>query len=284
MAKKVGIICEGGGTKAAYTSGVLKAFLDNHIYLPYCVGISAGIENLMPYVSRQPQRLEVTGIESASNPGAVGIRPLIKEGQIFGLQETVDFIEKRVPFDFDAFFKSDTQLDVGLYNLNTGKIEYFGKEYMDKEQTLTKAACALALLTKPYHFNGGLYMDAGLIDMIPIEQSVRAGCDKHIYISTKEPDYVRKPAPAYQVKLAKLIYRKYPHVAYNLKLRHVWYADQKQIVSDLTAQGKAMTLAPSRDLGVSRYTTDRTKIEPWYWLGYNDTVHRLDLIKRFIEE
>ena len=35
-----------------------------------------------------------------------------------------------------------------------------------------------------------MWMDAGLVDMISIEQSLRAGNDKHIVISTKEEGYV----------------------------------------------------------------------------------------------
>ena len=44
---KVGIVAEGGGTKAAYSAGVLKCFLNHGLYLPYCVGISAGCEILL---------------------------------------------------------------------------------------------------------------------------------------------------------------------------------------------------------------------------------------------
>ena len=44
MKEKIGLICEGGGTKAAYTAGVLQCFLDNNIELPYTVGISAGAD------------------------------------------------------------------------------------------------------------------------------------------------------------------------------------------------------------------------------------------------
>ena len=38
MAEKIGLICEGGGTKAAYTCGVLQCFLDYDIEFPYTVG------------------------------------------------------------------------------------------------------------------------------------------------------------------------------------------------------------------------------------------------------
>ena len=77
-------------------------------------------------------------------------------------------------------------LDIGLYNMDNDEVEYYGKEYLDpQEQILVQASCALFLLTRPYKWNGHTYMDAGLVDMIPIEQSIRKGMDKHIFISTK---------------------------------------------------------------------------------------------------
>ena len=74
---------------------------------------------------------------------AVGIRPLIHERGLFGIQSTCDFIEKTCSAGCRNLFQSETQLDIGLYNMDTNQIEYFDKSYFDpKEQTLVKAACA----------------------------------------------------------------------------------------------------------------------------------------------
>ncbi len=40
-----------------------------------------------------------------------------------------------------------------------------------------KASCSLFLLTRPVYFKGHKCMDAGLVDMIPIEQSIRNGME-----------------------------------------------------------------------------------------------------------
>ena len=71
--------------------------------------------------------------------------------------------------DHEAYQKNAAQMDVGLYNLDTGEVEYFDKSYHEQDDILIKAACALLLLTKPVAFNHGTYMDGGLVDMIPIE-------------------------------------------------------------------------------------------------------------------
>ena len=282
--KNVGLICEGGGTKAAYSAGVLQCLLDHEIYLPYTAGISAGAEILLAYVSRQRERLYVTGVESASQKSAVGIRPLIHEHGLFGIEATCDYIERHAPLDYETFKTSSTQLDIGLYNIETNQVEYFDKSYFDpKEQTLVKAACALLMLAKPYRFQGHLYMDAGLIDMIPIEQSIRRGNEKHIFISTKEENYVRKPAPAWQLRLASLFYPGNKEIRENLKLRHVRYKEQWGKVRELDKAGKALVLRPHKDLGVTRYTTDRELLAPWFQLGYDETKERMDEIRAFIE-
>lgn len=285
MKEHVGLICEGGGTKAAYTSGVLQCFLDNNIIFPYCVGISAGAENLLPYVSRQRERLRVTGVDSASQKSAIGLSPLIHERGIFGINATFDYIEAHAPLDYDSFAKSETQLDIGVYNMKTNQIEYYDKSYYnEQDQTLVKAACALFLLTRPYKFNGGRYMDAGLIDMIPVEQAIRRGCTKHVFISTKEEDYIRKAAPKWQLRLASMFYPGNTMVKENLRIRHENYNKQWKIIQRLEQEEKALVLRPSADYGITRYTTEKDKLQEWFDLGYQDTLSRLDMIKKFTEE
>lgn len=279
----VGLVAEGGGTKAAYSAGVLTCFLENQIYLPYCVGISAGSEILLSYVSRQIDRLKVTGILAPSQKGAVGLVPLIKEGSIFGIESTHSFIESKAPLDHKAFQASSTKMDVGLYNIAKHKVEYFDKSYVDHDQTLIKASCALLLLAKPYQFHGQMYMDAGLIDMISIEQSIRQGNEKHIVISTKEEGYVRKPAPKYQQRLARFVYKD-EAIVHDLAIRHERYKEQWDKIASLEKEGKALVLRPSKDLGVTRYTTDPKKLTPWFQLGYDETHARIEQIKAFIRK
>lgn len=279
---RVGIVAEGGGTKAAYSAGVLKCLLEHDIILPYCVGISAGTEVLLSYVSKQIKRLEVTGIDAPCQKGVVGLEPFFKEGSLFGIEATAKYIESKEPLDFDAFYSSSTQMDVGLYDIETHEVKYFDKSTVDKNQTVVKASCALLLLAKPYKFNGRMYMDAGLVDMISIYQSIRAGNDKHIIISTKEEGYVRKPAPKWQLWLSKLVYKD-DKITQDLKERHIRYKEQWDTIADLEKQGKAIVLRPHKDLGVTRYTTDPKKLGPWFQLGYDETLERMDEIKKFVK-
>ncbi|MBQ0065324.1 MAG: patatin family protein [Firmicutes bacterium] len=279
---KVGIVAEGGGTKAAYSAGVLKCFLEHDILLPYCVGISAASELLLPYASRQAERLYVTGVGATCQKDVVGIRPFLKEGNIFGLDATVNYIEEHAPFDWETFNKTTTEVKIGLYNMETHEAEYYTNEDLDPEFELAKASCALLILCRPRTFKKKKYMDVGLIEMISIDQSIKDGCDKHIVISTKEEGYVRKPAPKWQLWLANLLYHN-KTITENLRRRHERYNEQWAKVSALEKEGKALVLRPHKDLGITRYTTDEKLLAPWFQLGYDETLARLDEIKKFCE-
>ena len=285
MKKKIGLICEGGGTKAAYTCGVLQCFLDENINFPYTVGISAGAEVLVAFVSKQRERLKVAGVDAASNPKAIGLYPLLKERGVFGIQYVCKFIEELAPLDYQTFMENETELDIGLYNMDNDEVEYYGKEYLDpQEQILVQASCALFLLTRPYKWNGHTYMDAGLVDMIPIEQSIRKGMDKHIFISSMEENYVRKPATSWQLRLSSLFYPGKKKVKENLRIRHENYNRQWGIVKKLEEEGKALVLRPSADYNVTRYTHDKDLLSRWMQLGYDDTKARIEEIRKFMEE
>lgn len=125
---KTGLVVEGGGTKIAYTGGVLQCFLEQGIDIPYCVGISAGAMMLLPYVSRQPGRLRLTGVDAASQKDLIGLKPIMEEGSLFALEKTAQFIQEKMPLDYETFFSSPTQLDIGVYDMKTRKTRYYGKE------------------------------------------------------------------------------------------------------------------------------------------------------------
>jgi len=47
----VGLVLEGGGTRGAYTSGVLDVFSENEIQFRNIYGVSAGACNALSYIS-----------------------------------------------------------------------------------------------------------------------------------------------------------------------------------------------------------------------------------------
>ena len=105
-----------------------------------------------------------------------------------------------------------------------------------------------------------------------------------MFISTKEANYVRKPAPTWQLRLCSLVYPKNKMIRKNLEQRHERYQEQWEIVQKLEKEGKALVLRPSADYGITRYTTDKQALQKWFDLGYRDTKERLPQIMAFLNE
>ena len=279
----IGLVVEGGGTKIAYTGGVLQCFLEQGIHFPYCVGISAGAEILMAYVSEQIDRLKVSCLDASTQKGFIGLRSIMEEGCLFGLERSAEFIEEKTPLDYETFLGSDTKFDIGVYSLEDKKTYYYPKEYVNNSNDLLVASCSLLLLSVPRSFDGKKVIDAGLTDMIPIDQALKQGCDKVVIISTKEEGYKRKPASFWQVLGAKIVYHD-KQITSDFENRHIAYNKQWEQIEKLEKEGKAFVLRPHKDLGITRYTTDRTKLQAWYQLGYDETLERIDAIREFMKE
>jgi predicted patatin/cPLA2 family phospholipase len=237
---------------------------------------------LLPYVSRQPGRLRLTGVDAASQKGLIGLKPIMEEGSLFALEKTAQFIQEKMPLDYETFFSSPTQLDIGVYDMKTRKTRYYGKEYVDASDDLLIASCSLLLLSKPKQFDGNTVIDAGLTDMIPVSQALKAGCEKVIVVSTKEEGYRRKKAPWWQLMGARLVYHD-RQITEDFRNRHIHYEEQWQIIHDLEKEGKALVLRPHQDYGITRYTTDREKLDAWFKLGYAETLERLGEIRAFLD-
>ena len=175
MSKKIGLICEGGGTKAAYTCGVLQCFLDNDINFPYTVKVSAGAEVLLPFVAKQRERLRFSGVEAASDPKAIGLSPLLHEKGVFGIDYVCKFIERHEPLDYKTFMKNPTKLDIGVIIWIMIRWNIIQVDFDPEEQNLMKSILLFVFVMYTVYFQGHKCMDAGLVDMIPIEQSIPMG-------------------------------------------------------------------------------------------------------------
>ena len=56
MTYDTGLILEGGGMRATYTTGVLDFFMDRDIYFRHIYGVSAGACHACSYISKQRGR------------------------------------------------------------------------------------------------------------------------------------------------------------------------------------------------------------------------------------
>lgn len=50
---KIGLVLEGGGFRGMFVEGITSWLIENHIELPYVIGVSMGAINGANYISKQ---------------------------------------------------------------------------------------------------------------------------------------------------------------------------------------------------------------------------------------
>ena len=73
---KLGIVFEGGASRAFFSCGVMDALLEEHIIADYVIGASAGIANGVSYVSGQYGRNLAIGTKYTADKRYMGVRRL----------------------------------------------------------------------------------------------------------------------------------------------------------------------------------------------------------------
>ena len=118
----MGLVLEGGGMRGVFTSGVLDCFMDNNLYFPYTIGVSAGSSNGLSYTAHQRGRAKYCNIGAFEHHNYIGLKYLFTQGCIMDY----DFLFGELPlelypFDFDSYFKGG-QMTIVATNCLTGSL------------------------------------------------------------------------------------------------------------------------------------------------------------------
>ncbi len=121
------LVLEGGGMRGVFTAGVLDCLLDEKIYFPRVIGVSAGSSNGLSYASRQRGRARFCNIDALANRKYIGLKYLFTNRCIMDYDYLFGELPRRVyPYDFDAYLKSG-DFELVATNCRTGKPDYLEK-------------------------------------------------------------------------------------------------------------------------------------------------------------
>ncbi len=273
--KNTALVLEGGGLRGTFTSGVMDFFLDNKIYFPYAVGVSAGACNGISYTSRQRGRSKTTNIDMMEKFKYVGWRQFLRSGNLIDMDLLfIDFPERLVPFDFDGYKNSSTFFEMVVTNCETGKAEYLNELHDEKLLTkICRASSSLPYICKPVIINNKPMLDGGIVDSIPLKRAIEKGFEKSIVVLTRPKGY-RKSTK--NVQLPSFIYKQYPNLKKALNKRSELYNEQLDFVQRMEEEKKIIVIAPEIDLKVGRIETNISKLKAIYELGYStaEKMHR----------
>ena len=279
----VGLILEGGGSRGAYTAGVLDVLAENDIYLPVTYGVSAGACNALSYLSKQKKRNYRILTEFASDKRYSGIGLFLKTGNLFGF----DFIFGELacdilPYDFKEFEHTSMKLRVSTTDCVTGKPVFFENDDIMNDFIPVIASSSLPVVSKIVEYKNYKLLDGGVAAPIPIEYAVNDGITKNIIVLTRDRSYVKKNKTDFPLFYLKSKYKKYPALIEAMVNRAAVYNREKNMCYAEQENNNAIVIEPSKPIEIGRSCKKSDVLDEIYQLGVHDAEEKLVDINRFI--
>lgn len=267
MKQKVGLVLEGGGMRGAFTCGVLDYLLDNHIEIPYAIGVSAGAGNGLSYISNQKGRGKYTTVDLMRERQYISLSNLLLKGSLIDMDLLYEELpQKLYPYDFESYQKNPAQYEIVTTNCESGQACYFAKQNTEEQLVkIARASGSLPYISPIVHIDNIPMLDGGLSDSIPVERAMSQGCEKCIVVLTRNKGYRKKKS---YFPMPNFMYKKYPQLQETLRNRHDLYNQQLDLVDQLEADGKILVIRPILPIEVDRIEKDAVKLDKLYNEGY----------------
>lgn len=265
---KTGLILEGGGARGVFTAGILDYFMENDLYLPYVIGVSAGACNAVNYVAHQPKRTRQCMIDYLREGSYSGLKYLIKKRSLFDMDLIFDvFPNSEIPFDYDAYFASKQKCIIVATNCLNGKAAYITEGSKKKRlMNACRASCSIPLMAPMVKVNDVPLLDGGMADSIPIKKAIHDGCDKNVIILTRNKGYVKQETTKTN-QMIKAAYKKYPKLVRTIINRPKNYNKTIEYIEQLEEKGEVFVFRPEMPV-VKQAEANPDVLYEFYMHGY----------------
>ena len=274
-----GLVLEGGGMRGLFTAGVLDVWMEAGVAFDGLVGVSAGACFGCNYKSAQPGRVIRYNKRFARDSRYCSWMSLLRTGDLFGadfcyreLPETLD------PFDKEAFERNPMEFHVVVTDVHTAAPVYRRIDRIEAESfEWIRASASMPLVSRPVAVGGGLYLDGGLSDGIPLAYFESQGFSRNVVVTTRPHGY--RKFPSKRLCLLKPLLRRHPAVYAALVRRPEWYNRELDYIDERVAAGAAVLVAPPEDLPISRVCHDPAVMQRVYEIGRAEGERRLDEVR-----
>ncbi|MBD1371762.1 patatin family protein [Hazenella sp. IB182357] len=281
--QNVGLILQGGGMRGVYTSGVLDFFMENQLFFPYVVAVSAGACNAAAYLSRQPgfgRRMYLDHLQSSKS---VSLMRWFTKKSVFHMDFIFEEIPTKIdPLDFDTLFNAKEQLWVGTTDCETGKSLFFNHRQCKQIFQVVKASCSLPIITPIVEYEGRKLLDGGIAEPIPIEKSLIDGNEFHVIVLTSQFEYLKRPL--INRWFLSFFYAQYPELVQALIDHHEKFLKNIKRIQQLEQQQKAFIIRPSVHISLSSIHNQRQKLTSLYEMGYHDAKQQFSQLANWLHD
>ena len=245
--KNVALVLQGGGTRGAFTAGVLDVLMENHIEFSYVIGTSAGALNAVNYVSGDIGRSKFVTTELMSDKKFVSFRNLLFRGTIFDFAYLFHTVpQTKLPFNSARFNSSPVEFVVVASDMKNGEPRYFKKGICKEFYKALAASSSLPLLAKPIDVEGEKFLDGGVEAAIPFRKPLEDGFNHVVVVETRAKGYRKKNKKSLLKRfLAWVMYPKYKDFRKAYHNRPTFYNQDADEIDRLEKEGNAFVIAPA---------------------------------------
>jgi predicted acylesterase/phospholipase RssA len=263
--KKYSIVISGGGSKGAFSVGVLNALKEKNINVTSVIGSSVGAINGVMYVTDEIDKLtKVWATIGVANPWykkwTFGFIEGILRGSLYDFSPILAWIQELL--DLDKLKKSKIKFACVTINIHTGNKKVFtGKDSNIKAGI--KASSAHQFGSYPILIDGHHHTDGGLENYIPLETALQIDPDADCYIVISN------------TKIS-IQHKQYSSFNFVDRLKRIlelssYFSDKKEFEYLKLKLGKKMIYIEPDDQLVDTLELDNRKIKQFIQHGYDKT-------------
>ena len=273
---KTALIMEGGAMRGMFTCGVLDVLMENGVSFDGAVGVSAGATFGCNLKSHQIGRALRYNKKYCTDKRYHSISSLIKTGDIYNVPFCYDELPYKLDkWDIETFTNDPMEFYCVATDINTGKPVYHKCKTGEKKDIVwIQASASMPLVSRPVEIDGGVYLDGGISDSIPLKFMESLGYDKILVVETQPLDYV-KGRQKY-MPLVRWMLRKYPNMIKCMEERHLMYNEEKRYIREKELRGEIEVIRPLAPLNISPVEKDANELERVYQLGRAEALKYLN--------
>lgn len=287
LLNRTALLFEGGGMRAAYTSGMVVALLEEQIRAPFVAGISAGASNTANYLSGDAPRARASFTDFAADPNFGDWRTWLRGKGLFHAEyiyERAGLPGMPLAYDWDAFLGHPADFRIGGFDIESGDTVWWGRQDVVEIGDLmrrVRASSTMPIVMPPVTIGERTYVDGalGTESGVPISIAQEHGYERFLVVLTREREY--RKAPEKFPKFYLTYFRKYPAVADALLTRWWRYNETREKLFELQRAGKAYLFIPEV-MPVANGERDVAKLSAAHELGLAQARREMPAIKEFL--
>lgn len=266
-AVKTGLILEGGAMRGMFTEGVLDVMLEAGITYDGAIGVSAGAAFGCNFKSHQIGRALRYNKTYCRDKRYCSLRSLLLTGDLYN----ADFCYRILPQELDIFDTKTYQADpMAFYaaatDVATGRAVYQRLDTGEGEDLQWfRASASLPIVSRPVRIGGGLYLDGGIADSVPLRFFESLGYTKNVVLLTQPKGYRKKQKAL--MPLYRRLLRRYPALAAAVEDRPRVYNETMAYIEEKEKSGQIFVIRPPESLRIGASEKDPDELQRVYDIG-----------------